>query len=50
MNRTQVRYTIDGSPFSHQFDTQEEAEAFVFALLTSYGDANIQGLIMENLE
>lgn len=45
-NKIEVSYTIEGTPHTYQFDTEEEAEAFVMMLLTSYGDEYINSLTM----
>jgi hypothetical protein len=50
IKRVAVRYTIEGVLRSREFDTIEEAEAFVTSLMESYGDDYLKGLTIETQE
>jgi hypothetical protein len=50
MNRIEVRYTIEGVPRAREFETMDDAEAFVTSLVEAYGEDYIKGLIIERQE
>jgi hypothetical protein len=46
--RIVVSYTIGEDFRSREFETMEEAEAFMASLLESYGEDYLQGLVLES--
>jgi hypothetical protein len=50
VKRITVRYTIEGVPHFREFESIDEAEAFVTYLMESYGDEYLKGLTIETQE